>query len=196
MVVKSKVFIKCNAKEFDSWDFCKNWISNSNLNWIFLVGDYHIWSFTDVESKSVDLEPVINAYQLPIHSGMDIVNVTVGCKNCCIISKINKAHLIWGSIHVIDIQKKEYWAQHRALWNTQCNVWHRGIAVSDWDLLFLVTQIRRKPVLHNTPNAIMQELTHYSFFRIASYITLNNIQLDLNCFSDTQFCIIYWVKMK
>ena len=150
MVIKSKVFIKCNAKEFDSWDFCSNWISNSNLNCIFLVGDYHTWSFTDVERKSVGLESVMNAYQLPIHSGVDIVNVTIGFENCCIISKMNKTHLIWGSIHIVDIKKKEYWAQHRSLWNTQCIVWHRGIAVSDWDVLFPVTQIWLKPVLHDT----------------------------------------------
>ena len=105
MVIKRNVLIKCNGKEFDSWDFCKNWISNSNLNCIFLVGDHHIWSFTDVKRKSVGLELIINTYQLPIHSGMDIVNVTVGCKNSCIISKMNKTHLIWGSIHVIDIRK-------------------------------------------------------------------------------------------
>ena len=61
-----------------------------------------------LERKSVGLEPIINTYQLPIHSGMDIVNVTVECKNCCIISKMNKTHLILGSIHVIDIPKKEY----------------------------------------------------------------------------------------
>ena len=36
----------------------------------FLVGGYHIWSFTDVERKSVGLEPIINTYQLPIHSGL------------------------------------------------------------------------------------------------------------------------------
>ena len=56
-----------------------------------------------------------------------IVNVTVGCKNYCIMSKMKKTHLIWESIHVIDIQKKEYWAQHRSLWNTQCNVWHKEL---------------------------------------------------------------------
>ena len=122
----------------------------------FLVGDYHIWSYTYVERKSVDLEPIINTYQLSSHIGMDIVNVTVGYKNCCIISKMNKTHLIWGSIHVIDIQKKEYCAQHRSLWNTQCNVRHRGIAVCDWDVLFPVSQIRLKPVLHDTSDAIMQ----------------------------------------
>ena len=160
MVIKSEIFIKCNTNEFDSWDVCKNWISNSNVNCIFLVEDYHKWSFTDVERKSVGLEPVSNTYQLPIHSGMDIVNVTVGCKNCCIIRKMNKTHLIWGSIHVIDIQKKKYWAQHRSLWNTQCNVWDRGTAVFDWDILFPVTQIRLKPLLHDTSDTIMQELTH------------------------------------
>ena len=66
MAIKGKVFIKCNAKEFDSRDFCQNQISNSNLNCIFLVGDYHIWSFTDVERKSVGLEPIMNTYQLPV----------------------------------------------------------------------------------------------------------------------------------
>ena len=141
MVIKSKICIKCNAKEFDSWDVCKNLISNFNVNCIFLVGDYHIWSFTDVERKSVGLEPVINTYQLPIHSGMDIVNVTVGCKNCYIISKMNKTNLIWGSIHVIDIQKKKYWAQHRSLWDTQCNIWDRGMALFDRDVLILVNNI-------------------------------------------------------
>ena len=50
--------------------------------------------FTNVEKKSVGLEPVINSYQFPIHIGMNIVNVTVGCKNCCIVSKITKTHLI------------------------------------------------------------------------------------------------------
>ena len=84
-------YIKCNANEFDSWDFCKNWISNSNDNCIFLIEYYHIKSFIDVERKSVF--SVINTYQLPIHSGMDIVNVTVGCKNCCISSKMNNC--IW-----------------------------------------------------------------------------------------------------
>ena len=47
-----------------------------------------------------------------------IVNVTVRCKNCCSICKMNKMHLIWGHINVIDMQKKEYWAQHQPLWNT------------------------------------------------------------------------------
>ena len=66
MVIKSKIIIKCNAKEFDSRDFCKNSISNSIVNWIFLVGDYHIWIFTAVERKFVGREPVINTYQLSV----------------------------------------------------------------------------------------------------------------------------------
>ena len=33
--------------------------------------------FTNVQKKSVVLEPVINSYQFPIVSGMNFVNVTV-----------------------------------------------------------------------------------------------------------------------
>ena len=106
---------KCNGKEFDCWDFCKNWILNFNVNCIFMVRYYHIWSFPNIERNSVGLEPVINTYQFPILSGMNIVNVTVRCKNCCIISKMSNMYLVLGSIHVIDIQKKKYFAQHRTL---------------------------------------------------------------------------------
>ena len=170
MVIKNNFLIKCNAKEFDSCDFCKNWITNSNVNCIFLVGDYHIWSLADVERKSVCLKPVINAYHAGPYSQWHAWTLTtMGCKNCPIISKMNKTQLIWGSIHVIDIQKKKYWAQHRTLWNTQCNVWHRRIAVSDWDALFPVTQIRLKPVLHDTSDVIMQELTH-------QYVMINSVE--------------------
>ena len=123
-----------------------------------LVWDYRIRSLTDVERKSVGITPVINTSQFLIHSAMNIVNVIVWCKNCCIVSKMNKTHLIWGSQHVIDIQKKKYWAQHRALWNTHCNVWHRGTAIFDWDVLFPVTQIWLKPVLHDISDAIMHIL--------------------------------------
>ena len=35
-----------------------------------------------------------------------LLNVTVRCKNCYIFIKMNKTNLIWGSIHVIDIQKE------------------------------------------------------------------------------------------
>ena len=79
-------------------------------NAFFLVGDYHIWSFTNVQRKSVGLDPVINPYHFPVHSGMNIVNVTVSCKNCFIVSKMNKKHLVWGFMHAIDIQKKKDWA--------------------------------------------------------------------------------------
>ena len=37
---------------------------------------------------------------------MYTVNVTVGCKNCCVVSKMNKTHLICEFMHVIDMQKK------------------------------------------------------------------------------------------
>ena len=62
------------------------------------------WSFTNVQRKSVGLEPVINSYQFPVHWGMNIVDVTVGCKNCCIVGKMNKALLVWWSMHVVDVQ--------------------------------------------------------------------------------------------
>ena len=65
-----------------------------NVECFFLVGDYHMRSFTNVQRKSVGREPVINCYQFPVHCGMNIFNVTVGCKNCCIISKMNEMHLV------------------------------------------------------------------------------------------------------
>ena len=55
-----------------------------------LAWDYHVWRFTNIERKSVGLEPVINFYQFPIHSGMNIGNVTVGCKNRCVVRKWTK----------------------------------------------------------------------------------------------------------
>ena len=70
-----------------------SWILISNA--FFLVGDYYIWSFTNVQRKSVRLEPVINSCQFPVHSALNIVNVSVGCKNWCIVSKMNKTHLVW-----------------------------------------------------------------------------------------------------
>ena len=35
MVIKSKIFIKCNAKEFDCWNFRKDWISKFNVWCVF-----------------------------------------------------------------------------------------------------------------------------------------------------------------
>ena len=147
MVIKSKIFIKCNDKEFDCWDFCKNWISNSNLNCIFLIGDYHIWSFTGVERKSVGLQAVINTCQFPIHSFMNIVNVTVRSKNCCIVSKMNKTHLIWGSIHVVDIQKKKYGP------TDPCGTPNVMFDIEEVQFLietYEIRQIRLKPALYDT----------------------------------------------
>ena len=35
--------------------------------------------YYNVQKKSVGLEPVINSSQFPVHCGINIVNVTVGC---------------------------------------------------------------------------------------------------------------------
>ena len=158
MVIKSKILITCNTKEFDCWNFQKDWFSNSNIECFFLVGDYHIWSLTNVQRKPVGFEPVINTYQFPIHSGMNIVNVSVGCKNCCTVSKMNKTDVVWGFMHVIDIQKKKYWSDTEPCETP--NVMLALTGVFDCDILFPVTQIRFKPALHDISNAIMQEITH------------------------------------
>ena len=55
--------------------------------------------------KFAGLEPVINSHKFPVESGMDILTVTVGCKYCCIVSRMNKMHMIRSSIYVIDINK-------------------------------------------------------------------------------------------
>ena len=94
MVIKGKISIKCNATEFDGWNFfVKDWLSNFNVECVFQVGDYHIWSFTNVQRKSVGLEPVINSYKFPVHCGMNIVNVTVGCKT--VVSSAKWTKRIW-----------------------------------------------------------------------------------------------------
>ena len=59
-MVISEIFIKCYAKKFDCWNFRMDWISNCKaVECVFLVGGYHILSFTNVERKSVGLETVI-----------------------------------------------------------------------------------------------------------------------------------------
>ena len=68
IIHKSKVFIECNTKEFDCWNFRTDWFSNFNVKCVFLVGVYHIWSFTNVQSKSLGLQ--LCSYQLlqfPVH---------------------------------------------------------------------------------------------------------------------------------
>ena len=57
MAIKRKFFIKCKAKEFDCWNLHRDWISNCNIECIFLIGVYYIRSFTNVERKSVGHEP-------------------------------------------------------------------------------------------------------------------------------------------
>ena len=42
----------------------------------------------------VGLEPIIHSYQFPIHSGKFIFNVTVVFKNCSVVSKMKKTHLM------------------------------------------------------------------------------------------------------
>ena len=86
MVIKSKIFIQCNAKEFDRWSFRQDWYTQNLMsNVFFLVGDYHIWSFTNVQRKSVGLEPVINSYQFHVHwSDAKII-----------VSSANWANRIW-----------------------------------------------------------------------------------------------------
>ena len=50
-------------------------------------------------------------------------------------------------------------------------IFDRGIAVSDLDVLFPVSQIRLKPVLHDTSDAIMQKLTH-------EYVMINCVMIN------------------
>ena len=118
IVIKSKIFIKCEAMEFDCQNFRNDWFLNLNVVCVFLVGYYHIWSITNVQRKSVGLEPVINSYQFPVHCGLNIVHVSVGWRSCCIVSKMIKKYLVWRSMHVTDIRKKKYCSQHRSLRNT------------------------------------------------------------------------------
>ena len=61
----------------------------------FLVGDYHIWSFTNDQRKSIGLEPVINSYQFPVHCGMNIVNVTTLSDAKTVVSSAKWTKRIW-----------------------------------------------------------------------------------------------------
>ena len=94
-VYKSKILTKCNAKEFDCWNFLKDWFSNFIVEWVFLVGDYHIWSLTNFQRKSIGIEPVINSNQFPVYCGMNIVNATVGCKIYCMVSEMIKIQQLY-----------------------------------------------------------------------------------------------------
>ena len=160
-----------NTNTLHFHQYFKDKLSSRQPSHFFLVGVYHIWSYTDFERKSLGLVPVINTYQLHIHSDIDIINVTVGSKNCCIISKIKK------KTPDLRIYTCHWYTKERALgptpslWNPQCNIWqwHRGTASFDWDILFPVTQIRLKPVLHDTSDAIMQELTY-------QYVMINCVE--------------------
>ena len=178
MVIKSKIFIKCNIKKFDSWNFHKDWISNCNVFCVFLVIDYHIWSFTNVEGKYVGLEPLINSYQFPIHCDMNIVNVTVGCKNCCVVIKMNKMRLIWGYIQSMSLifKRKSTGPYTEASGTPNAMFDIKGTTVFDWVILYPIAQIRFKPALHDTSDAIMQELTY-------QYIMINCVE----CFWEIKY---------
>ena len=81
-----------------------------------------------------------------------------------------QAHLVWGSMHVIDIQNEKYCEKHRALWNTQCNVWHRGAGVFDWDKLFPTDFVRIIVFINYIGAVQLISLLHV----IIMYISINN----------------------
>ena len=112
----------------------KNCITNFNaVTYIFLVWDYHIYilpSLTESLLASSQLS-TFESFLLTVAS-LYIVDATVGYNNFCIITKINKTHLIVGFMHVFDIQKKKYWVQHLSL-RKICNFWHWRTAIYDWD---------------------------------------------------------------
>ena len=54
---------------------------------------------TNVERKSFGFETVINSYQFSIHRH----------KACCIVRKMNKTQLIWGSIYTCNWYRKISW---------------------------------------------------------------------------------------
>ena len=71
-----KVKVSSSIKEWLS-ELSEWLISNCNVfEWVFVFGYYYMCSFTNIETKSVGHEPVITSYQFPIHSGINIVNVT------------------------------------------------------------------------------------------------------------------------
>ena len=79
-------------------------------------------------------------------------NVTVGCKICCIFSKMNKTHPIWRSIHVIDIQKKRLYPTPILACGTP------NVMFDIEELHFLIetsANIRLKKALHDTSDAII-----------------------------------------
>ena len=158
MVIKSKIFIKCNVNEFGYRNFRKDLISNFNGECVFLVGDYHTWSFTKFERKSVGFEPIINSYQFPIHSGMNIVNVTVGCRT--VVSSAKWTKRIWfEDLCMSMIYKRKSIGPNTDPCGTpnvmldieNCSFWLRHIVS--------YTQIRLKQALHHTSCAIMKEVS-------------------------------------
>ena len=150
MVIKCKVFIKCN------------------LNCIFLVGDYLIWSFTDREKVCW---PWANYQCLPAPYSQCHGH----CKCRCRMQKLLYPQQNEQNTSDLRTYTYHWYTKDRVLGPTPnlvehpSNVWHRLIAVFDWDVLFHVSQIQLKPVLHDTSDAILQKLTH-------QYVLINCVE--------------------
>ena len=124
------------------WNFRKNWTSNCvAVEWVFLVGDYHIWSFINVRESLLALSHLSTLTNSLFSVAWTFIMSLSDVKTVVFVCKMYKTHLIWGSVHVIDIEKKKCRAEHRALRNTWWNVFIWGTAVFDWDM-FPITQIR------------------------------------------------------
>ena len=147
---------------------CKKCISNFNVNCVFLVGDYHLWSFTNAERKSVGLGRVINTYQFPIHSDMNIVNVTIGCKSVVSSAKWTK-HIGFEDLYMSLTYKRK----STGLNTKPC--WTANVMFDIEELQFLMRHFvscysnKTQPALHDTCNAIMQQLTH-------QYVMINCVE--------------------
>ena len=102
MVHNSKIFIECNSKEFDCWNFRKDWFSNFNVEYVFLVGDYHIWSFTAFRESVLALSQ-ISAPTSSLFTVAWTLSMSLSDEKTCIVRKMKNAHLVWGSMPVIDV---------------------------------------------------------------------------------------------
>ena len=70
------IFIQCNAKEFDSWDFWKNWISNSLMSIAFIWLEIIIYEVLLTLRESRLALSQLSTPISSLFSVMDIVNVT------------------------------------------------------------------------------------------------------------------------
>ena len=124
---------------------------------------------------------VINSYQFPSHTGMNIFNVIV-------------RWIIWFEVLVIDIQQKMF-------------VWYSGTAIFNLEILLPITQIRLIPALHDTTLAYLS-MCHDLLFKNLDIQQLCSVcgltmskhnheiiwlyMMNLNfCGSQTYLCIKY-----